>query len=307
MISQHAVEWLGYPVKLYPKKGTVSDYRNTIYRLAVEYDGEETPTELFARFLAAPQSKEAPAIIFGLFSEDGGDDSSPIIEALVAVRDQLPNLKGIFLGDIISEENEISWIQQRDVSPLFEAYPALEHFRVRGGAGLTLGKIEHARLKSLVIESGGLDADLVRDLCCARLPQLEHLEIWLGSDNYGWNGAVEDLEPLFSGKLFPKLKRLGLRDSEIQDEIAIALARAPITAKLETLDLSLGTLSDKGAAALLNSDAVFGLKKLDLHHHFLTDKMMARLKATGLNVDLADPQTPDDYDGEEHRYVAVSE
>jgi hypothetical protein len=109
----------------------------------------------------------------------------------VAARDHLPNLTAIFLGDIIIEENEISWINQSDVSPLFTAYPALEHFRVRGGNGLIVGSIRHERLKSLIIESGGLPAQVVRDVAAATLPALEHLELWLGTEEYGGDAPID--------------------------------------------------------------------------------------------------------------------
>lgn len=306
MISEHTAEWLGYPVEVYDPTGGTPDYRNKVYRLALDYDATKPLTDLLAQFLDGPDSGQTPALIFGLYGEHDSTPA-PVIEALIAMRERLPNLRGIFLGDIISEENEISWINQCDVSPLFRAYPNLEHFRIRGTNGLVLGEIHHAKLKSLVIESGGLDVDVLRDAVSEDLPALEHLEIWLGSENYGGNVSLSDLEPVLSGKKFPKLKYLGLRDSEIQDEIAAAIARAPILARLETLDLSLGTLSDEGAAALLGSDAFYGLRKVDLHHHYLSDGMMARLKSTGLNVNLGEQQQGDEDDGEVLRYIAVSE
>lgn len=308
MISEHATEWLGYPVELYdPNERKTPDFRHKIYRIASAYDGPAL-TEVFTRFLAYPESRETPAIIFGMF---GGDDMettcAPLVEKLVSVRGRLPNLRGIFIGDILSEECEISWINQSDVSPLFRAYPKLEHFRIRGTNGLTLGEIHHARLKSLVIESGGLDVDVLRDAVSEDLPALEHLEIWLGSENYGGNVSLEDLEPVLSGRKFPRLKYLGLRDSELQDEIAAAVAASPILARLETLDLSLGTLTDEGASVLLTSEAFHGLKKIDLHHHFLSDGMMARLKESRLNIDLSDQNQADEDGDEMHRYIAVSE
>jgi hypothetical protein len=162
----------------------------------------------------------------------------------------MPALRALFLGDIIVEENEISWIVQSDVSPLLDAFPALEELRVRGGQGLTLGAPRHARLRSLAIETGGLDAGLVRSLAAADLPELEHLELWLGTTDYGGTVTVADLEPILSGRLFPKLRYLGLRDSEIADEVAAALASAPILERVRVLDLSLGTLGDAGAAAV---------------------------------------------------------
>jgi len=306
MIMEHAANWLGYPVELFSPEEGADDYKNTVYRLAVEYDSEEPLVELFARFLENPASAETPAIIFGLYGENDST-SQPLVEALVAARQRLPKLKGVFLGDILSEENEISWIHQSDVSPLFSAFPELEHFRVRGGNELTLGRIRHDRLKSLVIETGGLPATVLRDVLASKMPALEHLELWLGDSGYGWDGTVDDLQPLFPGELFPKLKYLGLRDSQIQDEVAIAISKAPILQQLEVLDLSLGTLGDAGGMALVNSPGVKRLRKLDLRHHYLSPEVEARLQAIGIAVDLGDKQKPDEYKGESHRYVAVSE
>src|SRR4051812_17331602 len=107
MISEHVTEWLGFPVKLYDP-ATKPDYENTVYRIASEWEEKETQVEKFARFLDGAGSEATPAIIFGLFGEHD-TSPQPVIEALVAARNRLPNLKAIFLGDILSEENEISW------------------------------------------------------------------------------------------------------------------------------------------------------------------------------------------------------
>ncbi|WP_232093216.1 hypothetical protein [Gimesia panareensis] len=107
--------------------------------------------------------------------------------------------------------------------------------------------------------------------------------------------------------LFPKLKYLGLRNSIFADEIAQAIAAAPILNQVEVVDLSLGTLGDAGAQALLDCNRLNELKKLDLHFHYLTDEMCKKLSTLDLEVDLDDQQEPDEYDGEMNRYCAVSE
>ena len=109
-----------------------------------------------------------------------------VVQGLIAARDRVPNLRALFLGDIIYEECEISWINQTDMSPLLRAYPALEHFRVRGGTGLHFSALRHDRLTSLIVETGGLGGDVVAR-CGDRRPAAAwmHLELWLGSTNYG--------------------------------------------------------------------------------------------------------------------------
>lgn len=279
------------------------------YRISLAYDDEgERWTDRFAGFLDAVPGERVRGLVVGAWEEmfEAGA-SARIVEALVAARGRLPNLRALFVGDIVSEECEISWIQQTDLSPLFGAYPALEYFCARGGTGLQLGALRHQQLKTLVLQSGGLPAAVTRAAIGADLPSLEHFELWLGTPDYGGDTALADLEPLLAGQCFPRLRTLGLRDSEIADQIAAALATTPVIERLQTLDLSLGTLSDEGAAALLASPAVARLAKLDIHHHYCSDAMVARLKQLGIELDAGDPQEPDEDDGTVWRYVAVGE
>jgi hypothetical protein len=148
---------------------------------------------------------------------------------------------------------------------------------------------------------------IVRAVLNADLPNLEHLELWLGTEDYGANTTVADLDPLLGGERFARLHYLGLRDSDIADEIAVAVAGAPILDRIRTLDLSLGTLGDEGAAALLASPAVARLEKLDIHHHYCSDAMVARLNQLGITVDASEQEKADRFGGEAHRYVAVGE
>ncbi len=124
----------------------------------------------------------------------------------------------------------------------------------------------------------------------SELPALVHLELWLGRSDDGGDCEVADPEPILSGARLPRLRRLALRNSEIQDEVAAAAASAPVVARLDVLDLSMGVLSDDGAATLLDGRPLTHLKKLDLHHHFLSepfqDRIRQALEPAGVEVDL---------------------
>jgi hypothetical protein len=174
---------------------------------------------------------------------------------------------------------------------------------VRGAEGLAVGPVRHEGLRTLVIESGGLPAAVVRSVCAAEFPNLEHLELWLGSEGYGGDATPEDLAPILAGTAFPRLKYLGLRDCEWADALATALADAPVLRRVETLDLSLGNLGDEGAVALLSGGNLSGLKRLDIHHHYVSDEVLDGLKATGVDLNADDQRDPSDDD----RYIAVSE
>jgi hypothetical protein len=191
---------------------------------------------------------------------------------------------------------------------LFGAYPQLEHFRVRGGNGLSFGEgVRHDYLKSLVVETGGMPQALLRQIIRSQFLCLEHLEIWTGSDGYGWDGELADLMPVLDGSILPTLKYLGIRNSELANEVAQTVATSPILGRLETLDLSMGILKDEGAQALLDSPGIAGLKKLVLHDSFLSPEMCAKLQQKFPAVDVSEQREPDEYDGEISYYVAVGE
>jgi hypothetical protein len=305
-IYEHITEFFGKPVRDYDSEKPTDP--NICYRIRVDWDEETGWSDKFAAFLDDVNSREMDSLIIGMWSEEMFDvNSEEVVAALVAARERLPKLRAVFLGDVIMEETEISWMHQSDVSPLLKAYPDLEHFRVRGGNDLEFGNLKHAKLKTLSVESGGLASEVTAQIISAHLPELEHLEIWTGTDNYGGTTTLEDLQPILNGENFLKLKYLGLRDCEFADQLAHALASSPIIERIEVLDLSLGTLGDEGAVALLASPYLTRLKKLDLHHHYCSDGIMERLKQLPLEIDVSLQQQVDREDGEEYRYVAVSE
>jgi hypothetical protein len=312
MISEHLSEWLGFPVKEYREENSKKPVQisgDTIYRLTLDYDADGTFEGLLESFLNNPGVEQLHGIIIGqFFGDDPTGASAEAVQALAAASLRLPNLRAIFLGEVISEECEISWINHEDVSPLLAAYPALEHLRIRGGSGLRFGgAAKHPKLKSLTIETGGLERAIFNEVINGDFPALEHLELWLGSSNYGGTVTIGDLRPLLSGQLFPRLRYLGLRDAENIDEIAGVIGTAPILDRILTLDLSLGNLSDEGGRALLGSDRLKRLRTLDLHHHYLSDDVRDELKAEYPNADLSDQKQADEDGDTTYRFIAVSE
>lgn len=315
-ISEHKAIWGGKPVVDYDPEKRITDPETMAYRLGIgnrrrraHGSGSNSPdfTELFARLTQDPHVGDLAALVIGTWSSEWNGTVEEVVAMLAGAANRLPRLTSLFIGDITFDENEISWIRQGDISPIFAAFPRLEELGVRGGNGLTLGVPSHPHLKKLVIETGGLGIDVVREVIQADFPALEHLELWLGSDGYGWDGTVEDLAPIFAGNRWPNLTYLGLRNSEIADEIAEALATAPILNRIQILDLSLGALGDAGAQALLDSGHLTGLKKLDVHHHFLSEEMVEQLGELGIEVDADDPQEEDEDGDETYRYIAASE
>lgn len=303
MIDDHITEWFGLPVEEYQPGAA---YGKAIHRLGFSYDDESFTTEVLKDYLAQPEASGVKAIVLGM-PGDAGTSFDEIIQALVDAAPRLTALRGIFLGDILQEENEISWIEQGDVGLLLAAFPNLEELRVRGGSHLVLTPCPNEHLKKLVIETGGLPAAVLQQIAASSFPNLEHLEVWLGTDEYGWDGSLDDVMRLLEPGQFPKLTYLGLRNSEIADEIAPAIANDPLLDQLKTLDLSGGTLTDAGAEALIASPRIARLGALNLHRNYLTEATLPRLKALGPQIDVGGQEEPDDWDGEPHYYVAVGE
>lgn len=277
---------------------------STAFRLASSFEGVSFG-EIFAGFLDAVDPAEVTHLVVGYWGASYDQGVVDPVDLLMDAADRLPALEGLFLGDIVGEESEISWIEQSDITPLFEAFPRLERLEVRGGTGLRLDPVKSDVLKVLRFETGGLPGAVVRAVGDSELPNLERLDLWLGVPEYGGDARVEDLAAILGGARLPSLAHLGLENSEIQDEIAAAVAGAPVVARLESLSLAMGALTDRGAEAILGGQPMTRLKRLDLHHHYLSDTMMERVRAAlpGVEVNLDEQEEPD----EEWLYVAVSE
>ncbi|MFE6051292.1 STM4015 family protein [Kitasatospora sp. NPDC056446] len=283
------------------------------WRINLDYDSESTFAERWQQFLDTVDTERVTAVVIGQWAPDEPDSFREPMEAVVAAAGRLPALRALFVGDITFEQCEISWIQQCDITPLLTAFPQLTELVVRGasedwddkGGGLALKPLRHEALKALRFEAGGLPGSVVRSVAGCDFPALERLELWLGVENYGGTSTMADLAPFLDGTRFPALRHLGLQNSEFEDDIAAAVAHAPVVARLESLSLAMGVLTDQGATALLEGQPLTHLRSLDLHHHFLTDEMQQRLRQAlpGVEVDLSEPGKPDD----RWRYVAVAE
>lgn len=245
--------------------------------------------------LEQPGIDRLSALIIGAWSGCcEGEGSAKIARKLVDSAPRLPELRALFFGEMTYEECEISWINQSDVGPLLDAFP-MEVLRVRGGSELTISQTRHESLRELAIESGGLPRSVLRELFLCEFPNLEHLELLLGEPNYGFDGGVEDLQPLLSGRLFPRLKFLGLMNTEIADEIAAVVVNSPIVERIETLDLSMGNLGGEGVRSLLGLAQAQNLKRLNISHHYASQEEVDQLiQALPCEVIAEDRQEPDD-------------
>ncbi|MBW7455303.1 STM4015 family protein [Paenibacillus sepulcri] len=277
-------------------------------KLSIDYDQYEAGQkveEWIEKLADSPESQGLTSLIIGEWGGAYENDSSGIVETLVRLKDRFPALRQLFIGDMGFEECEVSWIMQSNIAPVLDAYPELTSLTIKGSSGLELDPARHGKLEELIIICGGLGKNVLNSIKDSHLPLLNKLELYLGVEDYGFDGGLEDVLPLIEAGRFPNLTYLGLKNSEIQNEIALALADAPILDQLHTLDLSMGTLTDAGAEALINSEKVKKLQKLDLSYHYMSDGMLQRWEQTGLNVDTSEQQDLDD--DEDYRYPALTE
>ena len=143
----------------------------------------------------------------------------------------------------------------------------------------------------------------------AKLPSLQKLLLYIGVEDYGFDGDLATIQKLLAESDFPNLAYLGLTDSEIQDEITEAVFDSKYIDRITTLDLSMGSLTDKGGQILLDKIPEYpNIKQLELEYHYMSDEMMEKLEALpGVQVNVEDQQEADDYDGELYFYPMLTE
>ncbi|MEW2356831.1 STM4015 family protein [Spirillospora sp. NPDC029432] len=312
MIDEHLTEFAGLPVVAFTPDTGPDDPLPPAGEVAWAVRGDwsdESYRDVFARFMDAVDTTRVTALVIGFWGWDDVDGLGA--STLAEAADRFPNLRAVFVGDILDEEYHISWIPHGDITPLVEAFPGLERLEVRGGLGLVMEPFRNLNLRVLRFESGGLPTEVVRAVAASELPALERLDLWFGDPQYGGDAEIGDIAPIMTGERLPALRDLGLRNGVFQDEIAAEIASAPVVARLETLGLGMGMLSDRGAESLLSGQPLTHLSTLDLEYHHLSEPMMERLRAAlpGVRVGLGQPQ--DGWDEEDlwvtAMYIAVSE
>ncbi|CAL9526024.1 hypothetical protein SUDANB121_03953 [Nocardiopsis dassonvillei] len=262
----------------------------------------------YERFCSEVPPESVSALVVGNVEETiDMDDPGPVRDALLACAPRWTGLRSLFYADLTYHEYEASWLRNEDMAAVLAAFPHLERLGVRGTGDMSLAVEEHPALRSLTLQGGGLPAGLAGQVLASRYPALEHLELWLGMENYGGTTTPEDLAPLLNGEVHTGVRSLGLRNAEETDTWVRAVADSPVLERLEVLDLSEGTLTDEGAQVLLDTPGFRGLERLDLHHHFMTEETEQRVReaftAAGVGIDVSGRLKG----GEDDRYPLVGE
>lgn len=254
----------------------------------------------FKTFLKDPQVSNVEALIcqgwHGFYSSNLIKGCSRSIKMLIDVREQLSNIKALFIGDDQQREYMKSYLELGNITPILSAYPKLEILQLRGylsGRTENIDKFritQHNNLKTLIIETACIEDTAIAQISEVCMPTLEYLELWFGrSSKYCVDKVIDSLLPLFSSELTPNLIYLGLRSCDWANEIAYYITESPIIEKLKILDLSMGSLTDEGASILLNCPGVNKLHTLNISNNCISSEMVEKISQLKCRV-IADSQ-----------------
>ena len=273
-------------------------------KYALSYDEAEEGVNLMDKILKDKKLPSLKQITIGCWGYEG-EDCSDIADGIVENKEKFAHFEGLFWGDIDFEEQEISWIEQVDLSPVLDAMPLLKNLKIKGTNNLSIGKKPRPNLKSLEIISGGLPDSVVEDILGSDLPNLEKLVLYVGVEDYGFDGDMNVFRPLFSKDRFPNLKWLGIVDAEEQNTVVEMFLESDILPQLETMDISAGVLTDEGARLLLDHvDKIKHLKFINMKYNYLSDEMKKELqKSLPMKIDVSDSQEYDD----DYSYPMITE
>ena len=278
----------------------VSRKKSKTYAYSYEQYEEQGkgPKNVVEDILADKEFPDLTELVIGCWGNPWEENCQEVINGIVANAGRFSHIEKLFLGDMNFEECEVSWIMQGDYSGLWKAMPQLKELTIKGSTNLTLGAIQHENLESLTIICGGLGKDVLEEISRAKLPNLKKLLLYIGIDDYGFDGNADTVREMLAASDFPKLTYLGITDSEIQDELTEVVLESKYIRQITTLDLSNGTLTDKGGELLLEKiPGLPNIEKLDLHYHYLSDEMMEKLENLSLDVDVSEQEEADEWDG----------
>ncbi len=264
-----------------------------------QYESGKGPATMVEDILADPEFPGLSELVIGCWGSAYEDSCQEILDGIVEQAEKFSHIEKLFVGDMDYEECEVSWIIQGNYCRLWAAMPQLKELTIKGSSDLALGEICHEGLESLAIICGGLPTEVILSIQKAKLPNLKKLLLYIGVEDYGFDGNADTVRALLAEADFPKLEYLGIVDSEIQDELTEVVLGCKFMGQLKTLDLSCGTLSDKGAALLVEKLPAYpNIQLLDIHHHYLTDQAVESLRQLPMEIDVSDQNEVEVYRGE---------
>lgn len=275
-----------------------------IYRVRLSHDSysdeayKGKTVDILNDVLKHPSARFAVEFAFMSNGDPNEDDLQNLIDALG--KNAPPTLRKLSLGDNV---DQISWHHTGSLAKLWKGVPNLKTLEIETGE-FEVGKMEAPSLERAIFITGGLSKSCGKGIATASMPKIKHLEIYYGTDEYGGECSLSEVQPLLNRTDLTNLTYLGLKNSEFADEIASAMRGAKVLKTLKTLDLSLGTMTDAGAEALAAAkDSLAHLEVLDLTRNFLSAKGIKAVKGICKKVITSEQEDSDD----DYRYVAIAE
>ena len=254
-------------------------------------------TQLLATVLALPSAPFLRSLSVGLPSIH---EHGSVVDTLVAAGSR-PALRRLALTTN-REEEMLSWTDAGELAPIAALYPNLESLEVCAGS-YTLTEPRLPKLQRLVLQTCHAPDDIVHTLVQLEWRRLETLELWFGSRTYEHHYPIDMLAPLLTANL-PKLRRLGICNCEVTDELCEAIIESPLLPQLARLSFAKGTMTEVGAHILIDNAARFAhLEELDVDDNYLDAASLAAL-TDRLPIKSQWQRTSDD-DGA--RYASVGE
>lgn len=211
-----------------------------------EYEAGKCSKTMAGDILADPELPDLEEIIIGSWGDPWEGSVQDILDAMVEQKEKFSHIKSLFIGDMDFEECEVSWIIQGNYENLLKAMPQLERLVIKGSTDLELGKVQLEHLESLEIICGGLPVEVIQNIQDAKLPALKSLKLYIGIDDYGFSGSIDDIKALLEKSDFPKLESLAICNSEMQNEITEVVLQSKYMKQIRRLELSMGSLTDQG-------------------------------------------------------------
>jgi uncharacterized protein (TIGR02996 family) len=165
--------WDGDGIELRWRRGLIDRAR---LALPQERAGIGLAHEILEELLAVPAARFLRHLVLGPFDYHGENHYAPLVELMTARG--CGTLRTLFIGDMTSEDQELSWTSAGDLGPLYAALPRLEELKVRAGS-FSLGALPP--LRKLVVETTCLTPRNLEEVLAAKLDGLEELVLWLGS------------------------------------------------------------------------------------------------------------------------------
>lgn len=263
-----------------------------------------SPKELAIEVINDEELPNLQKVIIGQYTPGYDTGIEPVLEYFIEHKDKLQHIQSFYFGDMSYEECEVSWIEQGNYEKFLKSFPNIKELTIKGSIELSFGKLVHNNLEKLEIITGGLPKNVIEEITNASLPNLKSLVLYFGIEDYGFSGDIEDIKNLINNDSFPKLKELGLVNSEIQDDIVKEILESKLLMQLNILRLSYGTLTDKGGQLLLdNIDKLKHLELLDLEYNYLSEEMADKLRKLEININVEDMQSPDSYEDDDEIYL----